>query len=298
MVRWACRAERFDCLFCGVFRIVTGPAPKAVLPGVADEAALGAAEPCSVVPDRRNVRAGDDGELGGGSGISHANAAAETDGGSAGVAETLGDGRSEGAVLEGAVLEGPAPKGAVREEAAGQASSPDGFAADPAGSAAAVADRADADGGGSKLNAGESSTEDCSAALLGGVFRSASAAVGRLPRDVPMESAGSAGTPSATVASAAGRAGSFTVAADPPLVVRPARVPSDAASSGGAAMAGAGLAAVGFCCDGLGGTTMPPGCASSSPIRSSSVALDVTTVGEPPPEPSGLSVRLSKPSSL
>ena len=66
MVRWACRAERFDCLFCGVFRIVTGPAPKAVLPGVVDEAALGAAEPCSVVPARRNVRAGDEGELGGG----------------------------------------------------------------------------------------------------------------------------------------------------------------------------------------------------------------------------------------
>ena len=35
------------------------------------------------VPDRRNVRAGDDGECGGGSGISHANAAGETDGGSA-----------------------------------------------------------------------------------------------------------------------------------------------------------------------------------------------------------------------
>jgi hypothetical protein len=44
---------------------------------------------------------------------------------------------------------------------------------------------------------------------------------------------------------------------------------------------------------------MSLGCASrSSPIRSSPVALDVTTVGEPPPKPSGLSVRLSKPSSL
>jgi len=30
----------------------------------------------------------------------------------------------------------------------------------------------------------------------------------------------------------------------------------------------------------------------------SSVAREVTTVGEPPPEPSGLFVRLSKPSSL
>ena len=113
----------------------TAARPAPVLPGLADEAALGAAEPCSVVPDRRNVRAGDDGELGGGSGISHANAAGETDGGSAGVAETLGDGRSEGAVLEG-----PVPKGAVREGAVGQASSPDGFAADSAGSAAAVAE--------------------------------------------------------------------------------------------------------------------------------------------------------------
>lgn len=210
-----------------------------------------------------------------------------------GVAETLGDGRPEGAVLEG-----PVPAGGVREGAAGQAS-PDGSAADSAGSAAAVTGRADADGGASKLNAGEPSTEDCSAALPGGASRSASAPVGRPPRDIPMVSAGSAGTPSAAVASAAGRAGSFTVAADPPLVARPARVPSDTASSGGAAMAGADLAAVGFCGDGLGGTTMPPGCAScSSPIRSSSVALDVTTVGEPPPEPSGLSVRLSKPSSL
>ena len=37
---------------------------------------------------------------------------------------------------------------------------------------------------------------------------------------------------------------------------------------------------------------------SWSSIRLSSVAREVTTVGEPPPEPSGLSLRLSKPSSL
>src|ERR1700729_877882 len=106
MVRWACRAERFDWSFdwpfdlpfCAVFRIVTGPSPAAalpapVLPGLADGAALGAAEPFVAEPfsaepfagdpfkdrpERRNARAGDDGELAGGSGISHANAAGET----------------------------------------------------------------------------------------------------------------------------------------------------------------------------------------------------------------------------
>ena len=57
---------------------------------------MGATESFPVVPDRRNVRAGDDGELGGGSGISHANAAGETDGGSAGTVGTLDDGRPEG----------------------------------------------------------------------------------------------------------------------------------------------------------------------------------------------------------
>ena len=58
---------------------------------------MGATESFPVVPDRRNVRAGDDGELGGGSGISHANAAGETDGGSAGAGGTLDDVRPEGA---------------------------------------------------------------------------------------------------------------------------------------------------------------------------------------------------------
>ncbi len=107
MVRCACLAERFDCPFfcgfCGAIRIVTGPSPASVLsglvlpglvlPGLADEAAWGAAEPFPVVPDRRNVRAGDDGELGGGSGISHANAAGDTDGGSADVGGAPDEGR-------------------------------------------------------------------------------------------------------------------------------------------------------------------------------------------------------------
>src|SRR5580704_16048926 len=135
MVRCACRAVRFDCpldwpFFCSVLRIVTGPSraavlPASALPGLADEAALGAAGFLVVVPDRRNVRAGDDGELGGGSGISHANAAGETDGGSPGAGGTLGDGRPEA----------PAPEDAVRADAGVQTSSTVGFAADSAGSA-------------------------------------------------------------------------------------------------------------------------------------------------------------------
>ena len=91
---------------------MTGPSPAAglpasvlpgrlVLPGLADEAASGAAEPFPVVPDRRNVRAGDDGELGGGSGISHANAAGDTDGGSADAGGAPDEGRPEGAAPDG-----------------------------------------------------------------------------------------------------------------------------------------------------------------------------------------------------
>jgi hypothetical protein len=124
--------------------------PAPVLPGSVDEAALGATEPFEDVPDRRNVRAGDDRELAGGSAISHANAAAETDGGSAGALGVLDDERPDGAVLEGLVLEG-----AVRE-----ASSPDGFTPDAAGSAAAVAGRVGADGGVPKLNTGAASAGD------------------------------------------------------------------------------------------------------------------------------------------
>ncbi len=166
--------------------------------------------------------------------------------------------------------------------------------------------------------------------MLAEVSRSWSGPFGRLLRDAPMVSAGSAGTPSAMVASAAnGRAVSLAVVAarlplgkaslpplaeaslaevpsipfpavGAPLAERPAAgVPSDTASSGGTAFAGADLAAVGCCGDRLGGAMMSLVSAScSSPIKSSPVALDVTTVGEPPPEPSGLSVRLSKPSSL
>ena len=260
MVRWACRAERFDCpLLRRVPHRDRARAQGPVLSGLADEAALGAAEPCSVVPDRRNVRAGDDGELGGGSGISHANAAGETDGGSAGVAETLGDGRPEGAVLEGAVLEGAVPKGAVREGAAGQASSPDGFAADSAGYGRGRPGRRGRRG----LEAERGRVID--GGLLGLARR-------RLPVHVrprrPTAARcsygvgwqrgyavryGSVGGGRAAVAPCHGGPNRHWSVDVPARWCRgPARVPSDAASSGGAAMAGAGLAAVGFCGDGLG----------------------------------------------
>jgi hypothetical protein len=70
-----------------------------------DDPVFGAGEFLADVPDRRNVRAGDDGECGGGSGISHANAAGETDCGSgcagrlpADVGEADGEGAPEATV--------------------------------------------------------------------------------------------------------------------------------------------------------------------------------------------------------
>jgi hypothetical protein len=240
-------------------------------------------------PDRRNVRAGEDRESGGGSGISHANAAGDRDAGSADTDGTLDDGRPEGAEPDG-----PRPEGPVAEGAVGEASSHDGFAADSAGSVTVQP---------------------------GGA--------GWVPWDDPMVSAGSAGTPSAMVSSkAAAEAVSFAVAAALPLAEAslppfaeaslvpsiafplagaplaerpPPAVPSDTASSGGAAWPGADLAALGVLVGRLGGATTSPGrlsWSSSTPIRSSPLDLEDTTVGEAPPEPSDLSLRLSKPSSL
>jgi len=291
--------------------------PAAVWPGLADEAGLGAGGSFTVEPDRRNARAGEDRELGGGSGISHANAAGERAGGSADTGGALDD-----RCPEGTVSDDPGPEGALDE-----ASSSDGFAADSAGSVAVQAAgpvRAD----GSKLNAGESSKGDGSLAWLSRVSRSGSGPFGRVLRDEPMLSAGSAGTPSARVASTAeARAVSFGVAtrglplaeaswapfaeaslvspipfppADAPLTeTPPPAVPSDGASSAGAVLAEADLAAVGVLADCLGGAmTSLDRVSWSSPIRSSSADLEVTTAGEALPDPSALSVRLSKPSSL
>src|SRR5262245_22317668 len=86
-VRCACRAIRFGCAtaaFDAAPRALPARSPAAGLPGPASGPAGGADGFWAAVPDRRNVRAGDDGDCGGGSGISHANAAGETDGGSVG----------------------------------------------------------------------------------------------------------------------------------------------------------------------------------------------------------------------
>src|SRR5256884_7020312 len=107
-VRCPCRAVRFSCFpdaFCAaawLLPAVALPSPPGDDP-VLGAAVLGADEFLAAVPDRRNVRAGDDGECGGGSGISHANAAGEADGGpadaglpAAGAAGPAGEGRPGG----------------------------------------------------------------------------------------------------------------------------------------------------------------------------------------------------------
>src|SRR5580658_7351640 len=90
-VRCACRALRFDDAFFGPAFFgpaffgplhggafgsssgVVSPAPGPVTPGAPEAIAF-----LEFVPALRKFRAGDDGELGGGSGISQANAAGET----------------------------------------------------------------------------------------------------------------------------------------------------------------------------------------------------------------------------
>ncbi|MDQ2810452.1 MAG: hypothetical protein M3Z75_00860 [Actinomycetota bacterium] len=109
-VRCACRAERFDAFFC-VLRVAAGVAvgvsagatlgAPTVAPG--DLADLAAAGFFSLVPVRRKVRAGDDGEFGGGSGMSQANAAGETV-----VVSGLDGAALDGAALDGAALDGAA----------------------------------------------------------------------------------------------------------------------------------------------------------------------------------------------
>ena len=135
-----------------------------------------------------------------------------------------------------------------------------------------------------------------------------------------MVSAGNAGTPSTMVASTfagrplscAGPAGVRLAAAGLPLAetssfppagvplgdAPPSAVPSDTVASGGGGLAEADVAAADWRDGCLGGAMMSLDRASWSSITSSPVAREVTTVGEPPPEPSGLSVRLSKPSLL
>src|SRR5690242_15115063 len=86
-VRCACRAVRFRCAPDAFDAEPRGGASpflpaESLLSPPDEDPVFGAGEFLADVPDRRNVRAGDDGECGGGSGISHANAAGETDCGS------------------------------------------------------------------------------------------------------------------------------------------------------------------------------------------------------------------------
>jgi hypothetical protein len=121
-----------------------------------------------------------------------------------------------------------------------------------------------------------------------------------------MVSAGSAGTPLAAAPLAG--ASSFPPAGVPFGETPPPALPSDMASSGEAVLAGAVLAGSELAVSVFAGVGLRDGClggammslvrVSWSSKRLSSAAREVTTVGEPPPEPSGLSLRLSKPSSL
>src|SRR5580658_9048607 len=85
MVRWACRAERLDD---GLGRALgpdraraAGPGPACALPGPTLTVGVrGLVEFLAFALERRKFRAGDDGEVGAGSGAFHTNAAAETDG--------------------------------------------------------------------------------------------------------------------------------------------------------------------------------------------------------------------------
>src|SRR5690242_3576976 len=168
-------------------------------------------------------------------------------------------------------------------------------------SGSSTAGWAGAEGGGPKLDTDESLVPEFPAAGSDPMSPVDPAGSLDLPRAGPMVSAGSAGMPSTSVASTgAGRAGSPAAAA-PFAVTSPPALPSEA-SSPDAGFAGAGLRA-GL----LGGAMMSLVTVSSvmsadwvswSSIRSSPVAREVTMVGEPPPRPPDLSVRLSKPSSL
>src|SRR5580658_73229 len=83
MVRCACRTERLPAAFGGTLRTVAGIGVGAGCCGLAAvTTGLAGSGGFTFPADRRKVRAGDDGEVGGGSGVSQVNAAAETAGGS------------------------------------------------------------------------------------------------------------------------------------------------------------------------------------------------------------------------
>jgi hypothetical protein len=236
------------------------------------------------VPVLRKLRAVDDRESGGASGSSQANAAGETAGAS------VRDGAGlDGAELDGAELDAEKP--------------------------------GDQDPGGGELDGrvGDgASAADC--AKPPGVQTSADGETGAQDGRA-MLSAGNAGTPSTTVASApplrprswaesaAGPSGageSFVVSKSASLAgvslvaTGPNAVRSDTLPLAGSVVTGA-AATAGFCGASLGVAALMPDAWVSSPFSSSGSSpstREVTMVGEAPPEPSGPFVRLSKPSSL
>ena len=234
----------------------------------------------AVVLERRKFRAGEDGEVGSGSGASHTNEAAETVGSEAGDAAGAGSERSVPTPVPNRV---PSPGHPVPVEIDGGSSSAG------AGSASGVA------------------IEDDKPSLPSVQSSSASGATGaatdrlkpRLDesRGVPIVSAGSAGTWSATA--------SFSSAAVPPLAESSIGRCRHWQAGGGAELplARTSLAAAAaratFCRAARTAEVAMIWVSSSvSAIRSSSSSCcAVTTVGEAPPEPSDVFVRLSKPSS-
>src|SRR6201987_2516594 len=85
-VRCAWRAVRFGgaaVTLCAAPRDAAGLSSAALPLPPGSGSVTGGGEFLADVPDRRNARAGDDGECAGGSGISHANAAGEAGGRSA-----------------------------------------------------------------------------------------------------------------------------------------------------------------------------------------------------------------------
>jgi hypothetical protein len=256
-VRCACRAERFDAAFFWALRDAAGASPEAAFPGLtAASGVLEAAWLFAVVPARRNDRAGEDGEFGGGSGMSQANAAGET----------IGASELDGAVLAGAVLEETVLEETVLEETVLEAGVGDG-----------------------------STSGDCSAtSLLPAAARVASVpAPSALPGvAVSVEPAGS--NTSFTPLATASPAGASPVAAAP-RALRSGPLPL-------AGTAGTGSAWAAFFGVRRGAAAMMPAgwvsCPLPSSRSSSPPTREVTMVGEAPPDPSGLFVRLSKPSSL
>jgi hypothetical protein len=122
---------------------------------------------------------------------------------------------------------------------------------------------------------------------------------GRLKPDeslgTPMVSAGSAGTSSAAASLYFGGCAAGSSAAGPPLAEVPLVVPEMPLARISLAAAVARATAARAARTGVVGMIWVS--SSVSVIRSSSSCRSVTTVGEAPPEPSDVSVRLSKPSS-